>query len=65
MAVVAETTNVVQTFKDTDGVVHDIASIQSMSRNAQKSSVTMVVNDEVVIVEIAITEAINIIELLN
>lgn len=65
MVTVTDTQSVVRTFMDMNGGSHDIATIASMSRNAQKSSVSMDVEGQTVIVEVTPTEAMNIIELMN
>lgn len=65
VTVTAEKQSVVRTFKDMNGGAHDIASINSMSRSSQKSSVSMDIDGQTVIVEVTPTEAINIMELLN
>lgn len=62
---VTEKQSVAQTFKDMNGGSHNIASIDSMSRNHKNASVSMTVEGERVIVEVTPTEAINIMELLN
>jgi hypothetical protein len=62
---VATKQTAVQTFVDKDGGSYDIASIRSMSRSVEKSSVSLVIEGQVVVVEITASEAINIIELLN
>jgi hypothetical protein len=50
---------------DMNGGSHDIATIASMSRSSQKSSVSMDIEGQTVIVEVTPTEAMNIIELMN
>jgi hypothetical protein len=65
VTVTAEKQSVVRTFMDMNGGSHDIANINSMSRNSQKSSVSMEIDGQTVIVEVTPTEAINIMELLN
>lgn len=61
----AEQASVMQTFVDTDGVSHDVASITSMYRSSTSNSVMIDSEGGAVTVEIANTEAMRIIELLN
>lgn len=57
-------TEVVQ-FKDRDGNTYDMATISSISRNTEKSSVSMDIDGRLITVEVTPTEAINIIERYN
>lgn len=56
---------IAHTFEDTEGVLHEVANIHSISRSDKNSFVTLLVDGELVTVAITSNTATNIFELLN